>query len=160
MASVSQCDHLWMPLWARWIGGGWGCTGHVPRNGAPEKCVSGKLPSGNFHLSLLSFTTLYSSKLVFKKENTLGIYSQNSWLKIEGFPSVLISKPVLDLPRAERLSAIAITSDTCGYGKLLAAMGSAWAGAHPARAAVLRAVRAVSCLQSSETDALWAFLIL
>lgn len=33
-----------------------------------------------FCLSLLGFATLYASKLVFKKENTLGIYSQKSWL--------------------------------------------------------------------------------
>lgn len=62
-----------------------------------------------WHLSLLGFATLQSSNLVFKIENTVGIY----------FPSVLVSKPVLDMPRAGRLSAITATTDTCGVENCL-----------------------------------------
>lgn len=35
------------------------------------------------------------------------------------FPSVLVSKPVLDMPRAGRLSAITATTDTCGVENCL-----------------------------------------
>jgi len=58
-------------------------------------------------------------------------------LKIEGFPSVLVSKPVLDIPRAGRLRTFSITSDTCGCRKLLTAIVSTQAGAYLAWAAVL-----------------------
>lgn len=61
-----------------------------------------------WHHSFLSFT-LESSKLAFKIENTLGIY----------FPSVLLSKPVLDVPRAGRLSAPTVSTDTWGVENCL-----------------------------------------
>lgn len=115
-----------------------------------------KVLQANYFLAFFIFLCLASERYIllswYLKRKYLGNLLTNLLLKTKILPSVLISKPVLDIPRAGRLSAIAITSDTCGYGKLPAAMGAAQAGAYPAWVAVLWGVRAVSWLQASETQ--------
>lgn len=153
MAHVSQHDSPWMPLWAPWIGGGWGCIGKMPGYGAREKEVlqlNYLVPYFLVFLCLALQHSILPSWYLKKKTPWEFTHKSLDWL--EGFPSVLISKTVRDIPRAGRLRALAITSDSHGYRKLLAAMGPAQAGAYPAQAAVLWGVRDVSCLQKSETQ--------
>lgn len=118
-----------------------------------ERSFAGKLPSGIFFFVFLCLALQhYMLPSWYLKKKTPWEFTHKSLDCFEGFPSVLISKPVLDIPRAARLSALAITSDSCRYGKLLAAMGSAQAVAYPAQAAVLWSLRDVSCLQKRETQ--------
>lgn len=112
-----------VPLWTSWIRGGRGCADKVPEYGTWEKSFAGKHLLAFF--TFLCFALQRSSNVTTASDldvyiaNTLGIYPRSSRLKIGGFPSVLIPKPVLDIPRAGRLSAIAVASDTRGYGTLL-----------------------------------------
>lgn len=121
------------------MGRGWGHIGKMPGYGAREKEVL----QANYLLAYFFFVFLclalqhYMLPSWYLKKKTPWEFTHKSLDCLEGFPSVLISKPVLDIPRAARLSALAITSDSCRYGKLLAAMGSAQAVAYPAQAAVL-----------------------